>query len=124
MHSAGGLSSAGASIERVLLPTMRIERCRQCDDDGWGVCRHGERCVIDDDLGSLIDKIASADMAVFATPVYWSELSESLRAFLDRARRIAFHAREKSPLKGKRAFGICVAGRGGGGSYGCARSPR
>ena len=45
-----GLVKAGCSVEKVFLPTLKIEHCRQCEDNGWGLCRKEGRCVIDDDL--------------------------------------------------------------------------
>ena len=67
-------------------------------------------------------QIRSADAAVFATPVYFGDLSESIRAFLDRLRRICRHADGKKGIEGKAAIGICVAGGGGGGAPSCAAS--
>jgi multimeric flavodoxin WrbA len=32
-----GLADAGVSVERVFLPTQKIEHCRLCDDNGWGL---------------------------------------------------------------------------------------
>jgi multimeric flavodoxin WrbA len=119
---AEGAASAGCACETIYLPALQIERCRQCDNDGWGQCRQGEACVIEDDLAETIQKISAADAVVFATPVYFADLSESLRAFLDRVRRIATHAGEKSSLRGKPAVGLCVAGGGGGGAPRCAEA--
>jgi multimeric flavodoxin WrbA len=99
---------------------MRIERCRQCDDAGWGICRTQGECVIDDDLAALVAKLAASEAAVFATPVYFGDLSESLRAFLDRLRRTCVHDAGKAKVKGKPAAGVCVAGGGGGGAPACA----
>jgi hypothetical protein len=31
-----GLAANGAKVERFFLPAMKIERCRQCEDSGWG----------------------------------------------------------------------------------------
>jgi multimeric flavodoxin WrbA len=115
-----GVSASGALIEHVLLPPLRIERCRQCNDDGWGVCRTEGRCVIEDDFPGLVGKIAEADAVVFATPVYFSDLSESLRAFLDRLRRTCMHEAGKARVRGKPAIGVCVAGGGGGGAPRCS----
>ena len=115
-----GLRSKGAEVEGVFLPTMKIERCRQCDDAGWGPCRTEGRCVIEDDFASLTEQIRSADCVVFATPVYFSDLSESLRAFLDRLRRITRHEAGKAQITDTPAAGICVAGGGGGGAPACA----
>lgn len=117
-----GLAKAGASAEQVFLPALKIERCRQCDDNGWGLCRKKGRCVIDDDLAGLVNKIRQAEAVVFATPVYYSDLSESLRAFTDRLRRICTHEAGRASIKGKPAIGICVAGGGGGGAPVCCVS--
>jgi multimeric flavodoxin WrbA len=116
------LAGRGVEVERKFLPAMKIERCRQCDEQGWGLCRAEGRCIINDDFAPLVAQIRSADAAVFATPVYFGDLSESLRAFLDRLRRTCRHENGKKGIEGKRAIGICVAGGGGGGAPGCAVS--
>ncbi len=116
------LEGARADAERVFLPELRIERCRQCDPNGWGLCRSDGRCVIEDDFPALVEKLRGADRAVFANPVYFGDLSESLRAFLDRLRRIGRHENGKAGITGKPAIGICVAGGGGGGAPACVAS--
>ena len=117
-----GAISKGSRGEQIFLPKMKIERCRQCEDNGWGICRTEGRCVIEDDFASVVDKIKNADAVVFATPVYFGNLSESMRAFLDRLRRICMHKSGKDVIGGKKAIGICVAGGGGGGAPSCAVS--
>jgi len=114
-----GASAAGAVVDRILLPTMHIERCRQCEDSGWGNCRAEGKCIIEDDLRFIKGNIRDSDLLVFATPVYYGELAESLRAFLDRLRRTCTHEDGAIGIKGKRAIGICVAGGGGGGAPNC-----
>ena len=114
-----GLAKGESSAETVFLPVLKIERCRQCDDNGWGLCRKEGRCVIDDDLVGLVEKIRQAGAVVFVTPVYYSDLSESLRAFTDRLRRICTHEVGRVSIKGKPALGVCVAGGGGGGAPVC-----
>jgi len=37
------------------------------------------RCIIEDDFNSVAAKLAAADAVVFASPVYFVDLSESLR---------------------------------------------
>lgn len=117
-----GLVSEGWQGEQVFLPEVEIERCRQCDSGGWGTCRSEGSCVIDDDFASLVDRIKNADAVAFTTPVYFGDLSESMRAFLDRLRRICRHESGKVGITGKPAVGICMAGGGGGGAPGCAVS--
>ena len=111
-----------SECEQVFLPKMKIERCRQCDDNGWGICRTQGKCVIEDDFASLTSKINDADAVVFATPVYFGDLSESIRVFLDRLRRTCMHEAGKQNIAGKKVVAICVAGGGGGGSYSCSVS--
>ncbi len=117
-----GLASQGYEAEKFFLPKVKIERCRQCDDNGWGICRSKGACIIEDDFASLIAKIKEADLLILATPVYFSDLSESLRAFLDRLRRTCMNENGKKGITGKPAIGICVAGGGGGGAPACALS--
>jgi multimeric flavodoxin WrbA len=115
-----GAVSGGATTDWVRLPSAGIQACRQCDDDGWGECRYGEQCIITEDAFADVTRLLlEADAVVFATPVYFSEPSESLRAYLDRLRRVAWHGLRKRGVEGKRAAGICVAGGGGGGAPHC-----
>jgi multimeric flavodoxin WrbA len=117
-----GVIDGGGQGERVFLPQMAIERCRQCEDNGWGICRSEGRCTIEDDFAALVARIREADAVVLATPVYFSDLSESMRAFTDRLRRTCMHPAGKAGIEGKPAIGICVAGGGGGGAPSCAVS--
>lgn len=113
-----GLESEGAETERIFLPGLSLESCRQCEEDGWGICHSEGRCVIDDDFEAVRKKIGDAGILVFAVPVYYSDLSETMKVFTDRLRRCS------APVKGrsgknpyfKPAIGICVAGGGGGGA--------
>ena len=105
--------------EQIFLTAKKIERCIQCDFNGWGKCRTEGICTIEDDFHSIVEKIRQADAIVFATPVYFSDISESMKSFLDRLRRITRHQAGKTGIEGKPAIGICVAGGGGGGAVMC-----
>lgn len=117
-----GVSRAGGQVERVFLPELHLERCRQCDERGWGTCRTEGHCCIEDDMDALVAKIRTADALIFATPVYYGDLSESMRAFTDRLRRCATHMPDMTGLAGKPTIGVCVAGGGGGGAPNCCAS--
>jgi len=117
-----GITSVGGECEKIFLPQMNIERCRQCGDNGWGICRTQGQCVIKDDFASIVSKIKDSDAVVFSTPVYFGDLSESIRAFLDRLRRTCMHESGKQGIAGTKAVGICVAGGGGGGAPSCCVS--
>jgi len=109
---AKGLAEAGATSELVFLPVMKIERCRQCEADGWGICRREGSCVINDDFAGLLEKMKAADAVVAANPVYFRDLSDSMRSFLDRVRRLKFMQPDR-PMEGKPAVGVCLAGGSG-----------
>ena len=117
-----GFQGGGGETERIFLPTLAIERCRQCEDNGWGICRQEGKCIIEDDFGMLVTKIKVADAVVFATPVYWGDQSESMRAFTDRLRRACTFTPARAGIEDKPVIGVCVAGGGGGGALGCCVS--
>lgn len=52
-----------------------------------GLCRSEGRCVINDDFSEDYQRLVSAEAIVWITPVYWHDLAENLKAFLDRLRR-------------------------------------
>jgi multimeric flavodoxin WrbA len=117
-----GALDAGWEVSRAFLPVLQIERCRQCEENGWGICRSEGQCVIEDDFAALVDQIGEGDAVAFVTPVYFGDLSESMRAFTDRLRRIARHEVGRDGITDKRAIGVCVAGGGGGGGPTCTVS--
>lgn len=123
-----GVDAAGGSSEVLFLTELKLERCRQCEPDGWGICRREGRCIIEDDFPMITEKIKTADAMVFANPVYFGDICESLRAFLDRFRRTRF-ARMIRPAMpgmppmpagpGTPAVGYCYAGGSGNGTASC-----
>ncbi len=126
-----GFAKDGNTTECLFLPDLKLERCRQCEADGWGICRREGTCIIEDDFPSVVEKIKASDIVVFATPVYFGDLSESMRGFLDRLRRIRF--RRAAPgvqgtpgtpgipgTRGTPAVGLCLSGGGGGGAPNCS----
>ena len=78
--------------------------------------------MIKDDFDSVVARIRAADVAVFATPVYFGDQSESMRAFTDRLRRTCRTQEHSQGIAGKPTVGICVAGGGGGGAPSCTVS--
>ncbi len=115
-----GVEEKNSQTEKIFLTEKKIERCRQCDISGWGKCRTEGICIIDDDFHSVVDRIRQAHSIVFATPVYFSDISESMKTFLDRLRRITRNEKATVNISGKPAIGICVAGGGGGGAVLCS----
>lgn len=75
-----GAEKAGHVVRHINLNDFHIGYCKGCY-----VC-HGEdkKCVITDDMSTLYDVLKSADVLVFATPVYFYSMSGQLKTFIDR----------------------------------------
>lgn len=115
-----GMKTGGADESNVVFLTeMDLQRCRQCDSEGWGDCRYVGRCIIEDDFQKVIAEIKESDIIIFATPVYFSDMSESMRCFLERLRRTCITDKGRPGIAGKPIIGICYAGGSGGGSVAC-----
>ena len=81
-----------------------MKRCAVCDD-GWGSCRQEHVCRFGEDgFTALQDKLALADAHIWITPVYWGDMSETMKAFFDRYRRCEATKGESSALRGKRVL--------------------
>jgi multimeric flavodoxin WrbA len=72
-----------AKIEIVALSPLKISPCTACDG-----CRREERigkyCVVRDDMAPLYDKAVNADAIIFASPVYWFNMTAQMKLFMDR----------------------------------------
>ncbi len=76
---ARGAEEAGHSTELISLRGKTVNFCRGCF-----VCQEKLRCVIHDDADAICQKALSADVLVFATPIYYYEMSGQLKTLLDR----------------------------------------
>lgn len=116
-----GAESEGAETKLIHLNRLNIESCK-AHGRGWGTCRNEGRCLIRDDFEKLREEINCADALVFSAPVYFGDLSESAKRFLDRWRRCKTFNRQASPLRGKPVIGIAAAGGSGGGAVNALRN--
>jgi multimeric flavodoxin WrbA len=114
-----GAQAAGAEVELIHACQLQLESCRQCEADGWGQCRRIGECVIEDDMAALRAKMAEADAIILASPVYWGDLAEVLKSFLDRLRRCERAGPKEPRVEGRWMLSIAAAGGGGGGGPTC-----
>lgn len=78
---------------------LSIAPCKGCI-----ACELYKGCVAQDDTNPTVDQIVSADMILFATPVYWWGMSAQLKLVIDKCYcKGAF-------LKGKKVGVIIVGG--------------
>jgi multimeric flavodoxin WrbA len=119
-----GVTDAGGETETVFLTALKLQLCQQCEQDGWGKCRSEGVCILKDDFDTVCEKVAASDVVIFANPVYFMDLSESMRAFLDRYRRVTFPKVMAAGPGGapdkKTAVALCYAGGSGNGTTACA----
>lgn len=113
----------GRSPARVIdLNGFKLGRCAVCDD-GWGTCRDGHSCQVEDDFQSLHQMIGEAEGYVFVTPVYFGDMSEPMKTLFDRLRRCEATkdriAEEVSIMREKPTVGIAAAGGSGHGAVSC-----
>jgi len=76
---ARGAVESGHEAELISLRGKTISFCRGCF-----VCQEKQRCVIRDDAEAICQKALTADVLVFATPIYYYEMSGQLKTLLDR----------------------------------------
>jgi multimeric flavodoxin WrbA len=113
-----GAAEAGAETLLVNMKSMKLKACLQCDD-GWGQCRREGTCILTDDLQSLREDLWGADAIVIANPVYFGEMAEVAKNFLDRLRRCEVAGPGDKKMAGKLGLGIAAAGGSGGGIVSC-----
>ena len=105
-----GAKDGGAKV--TILHTYGMACCKICGD-GWGICLNENRCILgDDEFNSAQKSVREADKICIVTPVYWWDISESLKNLLDRLRRCEFG--EKGAFAGKQV--LLVASPGGTGN--------
>jgi multimeric flavodoxin WrbA len=118
-----GARDGGAEAE--LLSVEKPGRCHVCGD-GWGICRKQHRCSFGNDgFDAAREAIEKADALCIITPVYWGEMAEGLKSFIDRLRRCEASKRfpggeaSKSILSGKQTLLVASPGGSGNGALSC-----
>ena len=75
-----GARDAGNDVEKVTLYDKDIRFCKGCL-----VCQNTQRCVIHDDADTIVQNMLTADVIVFATPIYYYGMCGQMKTMLDRA---------------------------------------
>jgi len=75
-----GVKDGGNTVEKISLYDKSIGFCKGCL-----ACQKTKRCIIHDDADTIVQKMLIADALVFATPIYYYEMSGQMKTMLDRA---------------------------------------
>ena len=76
---ADGAKESGNNVELVSLKDKTIGFCKGCL-----ACQKLGRCVIMDDANEITEKMLNAEVIVWATPIYYYEMSGQMKTMLDR----------------------------------------
>ena len=74
-----GAKDAGHEVEHVSLKGKELKFCIGCLS-----CQKTQKCVLNDDAVLIAEKVKNADTLVFATPIYYYEMSGQMKTLLDR----------------------------------------
>ena len=74
-----GAREAGHEVEPISLKDKEVKFCIGCL-----ACQKTQECVIKDDAVWMAEKVKNADTLVFATPIYYYEMSGQMKTLLDR----------------------------------------
>lgn len=76
---AKGAADAGNKVETISLRGKQLAFCLGCL-----ACQKTGRCVIQDDANHIAELVLNADVVVYATPIYYYEMSGQMKTLLDR----------------------------------------
>lgn len=109
------LQNNDIKFEHICMNYKNIKKCMACGERGWGICFEEHKCIMNDDFNEIYKLMEEYDGYIFATPVYFWEMSESAKTFFDRLKRCdSFN--DESKLKGKKFISIACAGGSGNGT--------
>jgi len=74
-----GAVAAGNEVEKISLVGKNIQFCKGCL-----ACQKLGRCVINDDVNDIMAQVLKADAVVWATPIYYYEMSGQMKTLIDR----------------------------------------
>ncbi len=74
-----GAEEAGHAVEVISLKGKEIKFCIGCL-----ACQKNGSCVLKDDAAEIMAKVKEAEVIVFATPIYYYEMSGQMKTLLDR----------------------------------------
>lgn len=77
---AKGARSSGNEVEIISLKDKSIAFCKGCL-----ACQAIGKCVIQDDAVEIAERMKNAEVIVWATPIYYYEMSGQMKTMIDRA---------------------------------------
>lgn len=74
-----GARAAGSTTEFIAVRDLNLKFCTGCV-----ACQKIGKCLLNDGMNEIYETVRTADVLVFATPVYYYSVCGQLKTFLDR----------------------------------------
>ncbi len=74
-----GAKETGAETEKFHITQLNIQGCTGCM-----FCRDRLQCILDDDMGDIIEQLQNADAMVFGSPIYMFQITGQAKLMIDR----------------------------------------
>jgi multimeric flavodoxin WrbA len=109
-----GIREAGGDPEIIRLCDLEISPCISC-----GGCDKTGKCVVEDGMTPLYDKIVSTNLIILASPIFFYGITAQAKAFIDRMqalwnrKRLLMKKGEWQENPERRGFFISVAATSG-----------
>lgn len=91
-----GAERAGHSVQKANIRTMNIKPCIGCYQCAAG---KGDPCVQKDDMKEIYTRLEQADVVVFASPLYWWQVTAQMKTVIDRIFAVAAANQMQIPKK-------------------------
>lgn len=103
-----GAKDSGHEVDKINLAGKSIAGCLGCQ-----YCfAHGGKCVQNDDMAAVLESLDQTDLVVFASPIYWFDITGQLKCAIDRmyARgSVGFHFHKTVLLLDSASDGVYAA---------------
>jgi multimeric flavodoxin WrbA len=93
-----------------VIADKKLNPCKAC-----GGCAGKKKCVQDDDINAIYQKMVEADGIVLGSPVYFGNVTSRMQMLIERTGYVA--RSNDNPFKGKIGAPVAVARRAGTSSY-------
>lgn len=75
-----GAEESGNQVEKIRIAAKKVHPCSAC----YYCKNHSGKCIYEDDMSEILQKIIDADVLVLASPVYFYSINAQLKAVIDR----------------------------------------